>query len=329
MFGVLVKMKTLFITKESKLSRDSNTLKIETKDKKLHIPISNLEHIIFLNDCTITTKFLALLGADGVRVSFFDHFGWFKGSYEPIEELNSNIIRLKQAEFILDKKQSLNLAKILLKSCQSTMRSNLLYYAHKGNKELKEKIKILDHEANQDKCKDIQTLMGYEGTFKKNYYSCWPLIDPRLDFGIRIKRPPNNQINCLLSYLNGLVYAITKHEIAKTHLDQGFSFLHSPGGSRSSVALDLAELFKPILSDRLIWRFIRKNEISDSWFNEEIKGVCMLNEIGRVEVAKKFNERLEEKFDEVSLRDKIRKTCMSLQKKFLINEDFEPYKETS
>src|SRR3546814_2403466 len=85
----------------------------------------------------------------------------------------------------------------------------------------------------------VPELMGCEGIARRTYLEAWPLIDERLSFGTRVKRPPNNPINCLISFLNGMTYAAVRHEIAKTHLNETLSFLHAPSSARSSLSLDL------------------------------------------------------------------------------------------
>ena len=69
--------------------------------------------------------------------------------------------------------------------------------------------------------------MGAEGNVRASYYEAWTLFDEGLRFGPRRRRPPNNPINCLISWFNGLLYAAVRHEIAKTHLDDCVSFLHA------------------------------------------------------------------------------------------------------
>src|SRR3546814_3271770 len=121
----------------------------------------------------------------------------------------------------------------------------------------------------------VPELMGCEGIARRTYLEAWPLIDERLSFGTRVKRPPNNPINCLISFLNGMTYAAVRHEIAKTHLNETLSFLHAPSSARSSLSLDLAEPFKPCLTDRIIFKAIKQQMLADNWFAQK-EGACLL-----------------------------------------------------
>jgi CRISPR-associated protein Cas1 len=199
----------------------------------------------------------------------------------------------------------------------------LAYHVYRGNERLDA---VTDYLAEQTSAirvaPDVPTLMGIEGQGRKRYYDAWRNIDPRLDFGPRVKRPPNNPINCLISYLNGLTYAIVRHEIAKTHVDETLAFLHAPSSSRASLSLDIAELFKPALVDKLIHRLIRKGEIEDAWF-EQNGGVCLLSSVGRRVIAGKFATRLEEGGDGKSIRSTILSEALAIQRHVL---GISPYK---
>lgn len=57
------------------------------------------------------------------------------------------------------------------------------------------------------KCTSINELMGYEGNIRKIYYEAWNIIiDQNIDFKKRVKNPPDNMINTLISFVNTLVY---------------------------------------------------------------------------------------------------------------------------
>src|SRR5690606_13904427 len=136
-------------------------------------------------------------------------------------------------------------------------------------------------------------IMGIEGLVKRTYYESWKAIDEKLDFGKRVKRPPNNPVNCLISFLNSLVYSAIRHEVMKTHLNETFSFLHAPSQARSSVCLDLSEPYKVLITDRIIWNTIRKGVVTDNWFETPDDNICLLSEVGRKNVVAEFSKLLD------------------------------------
>jgi len=81
----------------------------------------------------------------------------------------------------------------------------------------------------------------------------------REDFSIekREKHPPTNPLNALISFANSLVYTTVLSEIYHTQLNPCVSFLHQPGERRYSLALDIAEIFKPLIGDPIIFNLIK------------------------------------------------------------------------
>lgn len=65
--------------------------------------------------------------------------------------------------------------------------------------------------------------------------------------------PPDNMINSLISFVNTLIYTKVLSEIYHTQLNPTISYLHEPGVRRFSLSLDIAEVFKPLIGDRLIF----------------------------------------------------------------------------
>ena len=176
------------------------------------------------------------------------------------------------------------------------------------------------------RAKSAAELMGFEGNARGWYYQSWAAIDPRLDFVPRKKRPPNNPINCLISWFNGLAYAMTRNEIGKTHLDDSISFLHSPRASRHSLALDLSEIFKPAICDTLVFELVLRNRIEDAWFHQN-DGVCRLSESGRRAVAKTWVSKTETASrGHPSFRHLVRDQAFALERHLLSIKVFQPWR---
>ena len=227
------------------------------------------------------TALLVLLARTGVRLTILDHYGNASGAFESVGSPASGTVRLAQARHILDPALRLDLARRLVRGTMRNLRANLNYRAYRGNTALREPAMAIG--ALEGKVADaatIEALMGMEGNGRAWYYEAWPLIDERLRFGLRVRRPPNNPVNCLLSWFNGLCYAAMRHAIAQTHLDGCLSVLHSPHAARHSLALDLSEPFKPVLTDTLIFEAVLRGQIDPGWFHQE-DGVCRLSEAGR------------------------------------------------
>src|SRR5690554_1748695 len=98
-------------------------------------------------DSTITTKLLCLLGRQGIRISFFDHYGWYKGSFEPVERLQSGALCLLQAKIFHDHDRRMKIAHSIVDAAARNMVKNIAYHSYRGkisNRDIKRLSAIAD-----------------------------------------------------------------------------------------------------------------------------------------------------------------------------------------
>ena len=113
-----------------------------------------------------------------------------------------------------------------------------------------------------------------------------------------------NMFNALLSFGNSLVYSTVLSEIYATHLDPTISYLHELYDRRFSLSLDLSEVFKLLLSDRVILHLLMKREMKENDFNIEMNGV-LLNDSGRTKFFKHYEDKLMTSIKHRSLRRNV------------------------
>lgn len=319
-------METLFIAREAQLRQHENTLQIKLGDKVRSLPIEKVGHIVLLAESRLNSRLLGLCGKHGVRLSVFDYYGYCKGAFEPWNHNPAGKVKLKQAALLLEDQQRLSVAREVLRGAAHNRIANLKYYQYRGNEAMKPIIQTLQTQMTKlNTALDTSTLMGIEGNLHQDYYTAWKHIHADLDFGKRVRRPPNNPINCLLSFLNQLTYTVVRHEISKTHLEDTFSVLHAPGYGRASLSLDLAEPFKPVLTDMLIFRMVQRRMVESSWFDQQDQ-VCLLTETGRRHVAEQFAQRLEEDYQGHTFRYWIYKEALMLEREVLDVSEYESFK---
>jgi CRISPR-associated protein Cas1 len=239
---------------------------------------------------------------------------------------------LKQAEFYNEREKRLNLARKFVKGAFLNMIKVLEYYNSRES-DLSEEIKKLeDLEKSLENFKEIDELMAIEGNAKDIYYRSFNKIIKNENFHYegRERRPPKNMINALISFGNSLIYTYILSEIYKTHLDPRIGFLHATNFRRFSLNLDVAEIFKPIITDRLIFKLVNKEMIKENHFMEELGGIY-LNENGR----KIFIEEMDNKMRttikhrklgrHVSYRSLIRLELYKIEKHLIGDEEYEPF----
>jgi CRISPR-associated protein Cas1 len=320
-------METLFVSRDAKLKRRENTLSVTVSGRTKPFPIEKLRHLVLLGESSLNTKLLSLCGQNGVRLSVFDFYGYFKGAFEPIDQNPSGRVKLEQARLILDDEQRMAVAREVVRGVAHNMRGILAYYEYRGNKKLSKPLKeMLLLGYRLDSAKTSEELMGIEGNLHQIYYAAWKVVDDRLDFLPRVRRPPNNPINCLISFINQLVYTVTRHETFKTHLEETLSFLHTPSMGRSSLSLDLSEPFKPVLSHALIFKLVKKKMLNDNWFDQK-EGVCLLTETGRRNVVEQFSMRLEEQYQGRTFREWLYKEALNIERHLMGVAEYESFKK--
>ncbi len=165
---------------------------------------------------------------------------------------------------------------------------------------------------------DVNALRGIEGKMRERYYQAWRhILSDGWTFERRVRRPPDNEVNALISFGNSHLYTVCLGEIYRTQLTPTISYLHEPGARRFSLALDLSEIFKPLIVDRAIFRLINTGQLKDSHFDRSLDG-CFLTDAGKKLFLAALEDRLATTIKHrrlgrsVSYRHLIRLECYKL-----------------
>ncbi|RYX83625.1 type I-B CRISPR-associated endonuclease Cas1 [bacterium] len=302
---------------------------------KRPIAINDIEAIYLFGEADLNARCFNFLGRSRVPIHFFNYYGFYTGSYWPRQEVVSGFLTVKQALLYAHESKRTALARSLVDGASSNILKNLKYYnSPSRSKDVLTFITDIEHlRAQLPAAPDVENVMGLEGAIRAAYYKAWPNIfsQPWAEFQKRVKRPPDNPINALVSFGNSLCYTLVLSEIYRTALNPTLSVLHQPGARRFSLALDIAEIFKPILVDRLIWKLVNNGELAPRHFDESLN-FCYLKESGRKIFVEAWEERLRTTIDHrnlkrrVSYRHLVRLECYKLQRHLLEIEPYDPFK---
>lgn len=322
-----------YLYRSGKIQRKDNTLEIVYKDgSKKAIPIERVNDIYVMTEFDFNTTLLNFLGQYGIAVHFYNYYGFYSGTYYPKEQLVSGKLLIKQVEAYTNKTKRLEIAKAFIEAASYNIYRNLVYYNNRG-KDLSLYMKEIEFLRKQiGNCKDIEELMGIEGNIRKNYYSSWNLIiNQDIAFEKRVKNPPDNAINSLISYVNTIIYTRVLSEIYKTQLNPTISYLHEPSERRFSLCLDISEIFKPIIADRLIFSMLNRNQITEKDYEEGLNFLYIKDNV-RKEITKEIDKKLQttihhKKLDrEVSYEYLIRLELYKLIKYLIEDVSYEGFK---
>lgn len=274
---------TLYLTgDESIIDRRGKTFLIKKTDENgLKIPAMKVKDIIVSGHVSIDSSIVDLCREESIPVHFFSGKWEYQGTlqFAPVKNL---FVRRAQIQKHFDPLCKLEVAKKIIIGKIRNQQSFLDRYRNN--------LKIQYSEIST--VEDIETLRGIEGNAAKQYYGYFPAIikHPRFVFVSRSKRPPENEINALMSLMYTFLFNEIHSVALLVGLDPAFGYLHDVYYGRPSLICDLLEEWRP-LADRFVLNLINRNEVQPEDFKkEEGQNSVWLNKEGYPKVIKKWHQ---------------------------------------
>lgn len=324
--------KTIYIFNDGEIHRKDNTIYFEGADGKKFLPVEDIGEICVMGEVGTSKKFLEFCTSNQIVVHYFNYHEYYVGSYYPREHYNSGYMILNQAGNYLDINKRRFLAFKFIEGSALNIINVLKYYANREKSVGNNMDNIVQLLKKLDANMDIEQMMAIEGNIRESYYAAFDNIleNSTFSFDVRSKRPPLNKMNSLISFGNSLLYTTVLSEIYNTHLDPRIGYLHSTNNRRFTLNLDIAEVFKPIIVDRIIFTLIGKKMIQAKHFNKNLNSV-LLNEEGMKIFISLYEEKLQSVFmhnelgRNVSYRRLIRMELYKLEKHLISEKNYEPF----
>lgn len=282
---------SFYVYNDGEIKRKDNTLQFRTYEgEKRDIPIERISDIYVMSEMSFNTAFLNYISQYGIPIHFFNYYNFYTGSYYPRESLLAGQLLVNQVECYRDNVKRLKIAQKIIDAASFNIYRNLRYYNGRG-KDVSKWMNEIDGLRKQiDKTNTINELMGIEGNIRQQYYAAWNVIvNQEIKFEKRVMHPPDNMINSLISYINSLIYSKTLSEVYHTQLNPTISYLHEPGVGRYSLCLDISEVFKPLIGDRLIFSLLNRNQITEDSFTQELNFLHLKKEASKLIVRELEN----------------------------------------
>jgi CRISPR-associated protein Cas1 len=316
---------------DGELSRNEGTLRIDTLDGKTkYLPVESIDTLYLHGQIDFNTRALGLLNDHGVPVHVFGWNDYYRGSYLPKREQVSGNTVVEQVRAYDDTDRRLRIAHDIITASIHNMRANVQYYDGRKEDFGSAVDRLEEQKERVEETRNVDELRGIEATARKIYYRCFDRIlrDP-FELTKREYNPPTNEANALVSFLNSMVYTTCVSAIRKTALDPTIGYVHEPGERRFTLSLDIADIFKPILADRVLFRLVNRQQIGIDDFENELDG-CLLTEDGRLAVLEAYEETLDRTVEHprlkrnVSYKTLVRTDVYSLKKHILTGEQYRP-----
>jgi len=328
----MAKNHTRYIFSMGELKRKDNSIAFRNEKGNFYIPIQDTRELYCMNEVSFNTKFLDFIAKAGITLHLFNYHTNYSGTFYPKEQLVSGDLTIKQSLAYIDRR--LAVAKAVVQGIADNIHEVLYHYFRHGKKELKPTLDWIKNDVPKFLSKDIaiKQVLFIEGQIWHKFYSSFVYFLPE-DFVMnkRVKRPPDNPVNALVSFGNTLLYTKTISSIYETHLNQTISFLHSPREGRFSLSLDLCEVFKPIIVFKTIFDLVGKKKLQVTKHFDKSLNYALLNEAGKKIFIDAFETRINETFMHKKLKRKVSyKHCLKLDGykliKFIVeNKEFKPF----
>jgi len=319
----MAKNHTRYIFSMGELKRKDNSIAFINQNGNFYIPITDTKELYCMNEVSAKGQ---------IVLHIFNYNGNYSGTFYPKEQLVSGNLTIKQSIFYIEHR--LKIAKSIVLGISKNIYEVLYHYYRHDKKKLKPFLDYLKKEIPYllDKNLTIEQIMFIEGQIWHRFYDSFKYFLPE-DFLInkRVKRPPDNPMNALISFGNTLLYTKTISAIYQTHLNQTISFLHSPQEGRFSLSLDLSEVFKPIIVFKTIFDLVGRRKLQVAKHFDKSLNYAILNESGKKVFIEAFENRINETFMHPKLKRKVSyKHCLKLEgykliKTILENKEFIPF----
>lgn len=279
----------------------------DSETGKQNIPLDNIERINIFSNVIFDTGFLEKAANSGIYINVFGRDYSFKGRFTPFVSLKNEALIFEQLTVYNNKEKRLSVAKEFNLASVHNLRLNIRYHQKQNENDVYSRaLKLIDKlYIKMKECQSYEDLLLIEAQTRGVYYSCFDSFIKNKDFvfSTRSKRPPVNEVNSLISFGNVVLYNYIATEIYKSSLDIRVGYLHATNRRAESLNLDIAEIFKPLIIDRVVFSLINRNEIRINHFEEYGDGGIYLNEDGKRIFLRAFYEKLNstQQIDEVNV----------------------------
>jgi CRISPR-associated protein Cas1 len=271
----------LYVQSGSAVVRADNGLVIVEREgePKFERPVELVSAVHILGWATITSPCVSQLMNSGIPVIWRGPTGFPVGIATPMHQAG---LEIRRAQYhAAGSQQGFDIAKTLVSAKILNMRGVMRRRAARSERN---HLDFLRHQARQaSRVRTLDVLLGIEGAATARYFAVWPeMMRERageLTFAGRNRRPPQDEINALLSYAYAVLAGECLSACVAAGLDPRQGLFHRPRAGRPALALDLMEPFRPLIADQAILRGLNNGQMKHEHFRHD--GAILLTDGGR------------------------------------------------
>jgi CRISP-associated protein Cas1 len=309
-------LNTLYVTTQGAyLSKDGETISISIeREVKLRLPVHTISGIVCFGNVACSPFLMGFCAENGVGLSFLTEYGRFLARIQgPVS--GNVLLRREQYRKADDDQFSADVARALLTgklaNCRTVLQRSIR--DHNEKIDVEEVAQVSSRMSNYiDKLGgslELDIVRGMEGDAARNYFSVFnQLITAQKDdfvFHDRNRRPPLDNVNCLLSFIYTLLTHDVRSALECVGLDPAVGFLHRDRPGRPGLALDMMEEFRPFIADRLVLSLINLRQVQAKGFVKTETGAVLMDDATRKTVLVAYQERKREEIVHPFIEEKI------------------------
>ncbi len=280
-----------------------------------------VSQVVLYGRVTVTAATVAALMERQIDICYLTQYGKYIGRLQPKFSKNS-LLRREQYRASFDPERCLTLARGFVLGKLLNMRTWLMRMNRKLEQSAIEKAvkRIKSACKGAEQAKDVAQARGYEGEGSAAYFSVFHALlkQPDFTFSKRVRRPPTDPVNSLLSFGYTLLTNDMFSAVNVVGFDPYAGYLHAERYGRASLPLDLIEEFRPIIVDSVVISAINNNILTLDDFQKEMGNVFRLTPDGRKKFLKSYEERKSTEFKHPVLQQKTTyQQCFEQQARFL------------
>lgn len=287
----------LYVTEQGvRLGRRGGRLEVKQGREVVEsVRLLDVSQVNVFGNAQVSSQLLRALFARDVPVCWFSYGGWFSGI---ATGLPAKHVELRRRQVALAHQGGLDVARRMV---EGKIRNGRTLLRRNARRDVSATLASLRALAAQTlEARTIASLLGIEGTAARLYFSAFPAMlanadsvpGPAFSFVGRNRRPPRDPINCLLSYVYGLLTKDFTAALFVIGFDPYLGFYHRPKFGRPALALDLAEEFRPLVAESVVLNMLNNREVAPSDFVVRAGGVGLTAD-GRRSVLAAYERRLD------------------------------------
>lgn len=309
-------LNTLYITSEDfylSYSND-NVIVNQGEEVKARFPLLNLEGIVTCSYAGASPMLMGECAKRGIQLTFLTPNGRFLARVNGMSQGNV-LLRREQYRIADSEARSCIVARNMITGkvynarwvLERALRDHALRIDQQRVRDACEHLRQANLQIQQ--VEELEQLRGLEGEAAVQYFGVLDelVLSQKADFLFdgRNRRPPQDNVNAMLSFAYTLLANDCATALETNGLDAYVGFLHRDRAGRKSLALDLEEELRAPFADRFVLTLINNRIVQDKHFDRQESGTVLLNDTGRKLFLKHWQEKKRDEITHPFLKEKM------------------------